>query len=72
MQQIEDAFSDLDLNSQSRMLETLSQLHRWSKRERSRSTPEPYASAPSRLTYTDEQISGLSQTTTAVFAEHEH
>lgn len=44
LQLIEDGFSDLDLNSQSRMLETLAQLHRWCKRERSRPTPEPYRS----------------------------
>ncbi len=44
LQLIEDGFADLNLNEQSRMLETLATLHRWCKRERSRPTPEPYRS----------------------------
>ncbi len=44
LQVIEDGFADLSLNEQSIMLETLAQLHRWCKRERSRPTPEPYRS----------------------------
>ena len=35
-QYFEDAFSDLDVPTQERLLETLNSLHRWTKRERSR------------------------------------
>jgi hypothetical protein len=36
LQAIEDQFADLELSQQERVLETLTSLHRWCKRERSR------------------------------------
>lgn len=36
IQSIEDQFADLELNQQERVLETLTSLNRWCKRERSR------------------------------------